>query len=451
MSLNLFGTSGIRGDSELLFTNQFCFDIGRTFVNLLDFHNQPGPVAIGMDSRSSSPRILDDIVCGITFSERLVFIQGVSPIPAMNYVIKTAPYTGSIMVTGSHIAPNLNGVKFFIFEKEILKKDEKRIEEIYSRIKGQVSFKNVSRNLIKEENRANENYEEMLISLAKKRFPKWKVIVDLGNGAQLNIMPRVLSRLGLEVISINDNLQGGFLARDTETEGVLEELQKRVLEEKVDFAIAYDGDGDRVAFVDENGKYIHGDYVGALIAKYEKISPIVTPISTSQLVDLLGISVIRTKVGSPFVIEQMINHHAVFGYEPNGGCISGEIMMSRDAGTTTIKILNHFRSFGKSFSEFVGTLPKFEHFKQKVPCPKELNDDILRKAKNEFKGIKIEELDGVKIWADKNTWILFRPSGNAPEFRVISESNSFSKAKKLGEKGIKLIKRMTSEVNEYDS
>lgn len=440
MGLKLFGTSGIRGDAQILFTNQFCFDIGRTFAHLLYFYKQSGPVAIGMDPRSSSPRIMSAIISGLVYSKKIVFSQGASPTPAINYVIKTASYVGSIMVTGSHIAPNLNGVKFFLFGKEILKKDEKLLEKIYTKIKEKVPYRSFFDNLVKEENKANENYEEMLITMVKEPYPKWKVVVDPGNGAQSDLMPRVLSRVGLEVLAINDELQGGFVARDTETEGILKNLQEKVLKEKANFGVAFDGDGDRVVFVDENGQYVHGDYTGGLIAKYEETKTIVTPISTSQLVDYLGKPVIRTKVGSPFVIEAMMVSKASFGFEPNGGCISGEIMMSRDGGTTTIKILSLLNKFGKSFSNLVSTLPKFSHFKQKVNCPSELNMAILQSAKKRFKGIKIEELDGVKIWLDSITWILFRPSGNAPEFRVITESDSNLKAKNLGLEGINFVK-----------
>lgn len=438
----LFGTSGIRGDAKTLFTNQFCFDIGRTFAKFLDNHGQKGAIAVGMDPRGSSPRILEAIEAGLLFAEREVVDQGATPVPALNWVLKVAPYAGSIMVSGSHISANLNGLKFFAFKEEILKHHEKEINEIYDKMKNKVKFQK-SKHAIEEENRANESYQEMLINLADEPYPKWKlVIVDPGNGTQSDTMPQVLSRLGLKVKEINATIQGEFIARDTETEGVLADLQKLVKKEKADMGIAYDYDGDRVIFIDEKGKFIPGDYTGALIAKYSDTSKVITPINTSQVVDHLGKPVIRTKVGSPYVVETMKKHKVSFGFEANGGGISAEIMMSRDGGSTTIKILNLLKKRKSKLSSLVGTLPRFHLHRVKVDCPQELNMVIIKEAKKKFKGVKIEEIDGLKIWVDESTWILFRPSTNAPEFRVFAETKDKKRAKELAEEGINLVKNI---------
>lgn len=434
----LFGTSGIRGDTEKLFTNQFCFDIGRTFAKFLDSYRQDGPIAIGMDPRGSSPRIMKAIQQGLVFAGREVFGQGVSPVPAINYILKVFPAAGSIMVTGSHIASELNGVKFFAFDEEILKEHEAKISQIYHQLKEKKSYR--QREIaIEEENRANEEYEEMLVRLGGS-FPNWKVVVDSGNGAQSGLMSRVLSRLGLKVLVINDDLQAEFIARDTETEGTLKELQEKVVREKADLGIAYDADGDRVVFVDEKGQFIPGDYSGALIAKHGDTKTVVTPINTSQVVEHLGKSVKRTKVGSPYVVAAMKKTGATFGFEANGGGISSEIMMSRDGGSTTIKVLKLLQEHGESLSSLIGALPRFYLYRTKVECPRELNSTIIKKAKEEFRG-KTETADGLKIWLGSNTWILFRPSNNAPEFRVFAEAKTQEKANQLGQAGIKFVQK----------
>lgn len=447
--MRLFGTSGIRGDAEKFFTNQFCFDIGSTFAKFLDNHKQVGPIAVGMDPRGSSPRILEAIEAGLAFAGREIVDQGATPVPALNWVLKVAPYAGSIMVSGSHISANLNGLKFFAFKEEILKKHEKELSEIYAKIKEKERYRKKELD-IEEENRANEEYQEMLVRLADKPYPKWRlVIIDPGNGAQSDTMPQVLKRLELSVMEINATIQGEFIARDTETEGVLAELQKLVKKEKADLGIAYDYDGDRVIFIDENGEFIPGDYSGALIAKYTDTPVVVTPINTSQVVEDLGKPVIRTKVGSPYVVEVMKKNRATFGFEANGGGISAEIMMSRDGGSSTIKILNIMKKEGKTFGQLVKTLPKFSIFKTKVDCPWKLDRMILKEAEEKFKGIKVEKIDGLKIWIDKSTWILFRPSSNAPEFRVFAEAKSKEKASKLGQDGIKLVKTIRDRQSEF--
>lgn len=440
--MSLFGTSGIRGDPEILFTDQFCFDIGRSFSVFLQNQHKEGGVAIGMDPRGSSPRILEGIESGLIFAKREVFDQGTTPIPAINYVLKTSSYAGGIMVSGSHIGAKLNGIKFFLADGEILKKDEEEIEKIYLSIKNEVSFqKNLK--LVAEDNKANQDYEEMLVSLIKMPLPKFKIVVDPGNGAQSDIIARVLLRLGQEIKLINDNPQEGFIARDTEVEDSLRDLQAEVIKNRADMGIAFDADGDRVVFIDEKGKFVPGDYSGALIAKEIPGIDVVTPINTSQVVEYIGKRIFRTKVGSPFVVEKMKEIQAAFGFEGNGGGISAEIMLSRDGGSTMIKMLEIIKNKNKSLSNILsGELPSFYLYKTKVDCPFDKADEIIIEAKKQIKGIKTEELDGLKIWMSNDSWILFRSSKNAPEFRVFAESTSQTDAENLAKNGIELVKKL---------
>jgi len=440
---SLFGTSGIRGSAKDFLNNQFCFDIGRTFAIFLKKHRQKGKVAIGMDSRESSPRIKKSFSMGLQREGYKTFDQGVLPVPAMNYIlIVNHSFVGSAMITGSHIRSDFNGIKFFVFKEEILKNHEKEIENIYQKIKEKIPFK--KRELkFKKENKAIKSYREMLLKLAETPYPKWKTVIDCNNGCQSKIIPGLLKKLGLETKTLNTSLKPkNFIAKDTETEEAVEKLQKEVKRTRADFGIAFDGDGDRVVFVDEKGRFITGDYSGTLISKYSNSIVIVTPINTSQVIDRIKKRVIRTKVGSPFVVETMRKSEATFGFEANGGGFSAEIMMSRDGGSSTIKILNLLKQSGKTLGELVNTLPRFFLYRTKVECPRELNRVIIKEAKKNFGGIKVEEIDGLKIWVNRTKWILFRPSNNAPEFRVFAEAENKKEAEKLGKNGIKFVKSL---------
>lgn len=442
----LFGTSGIRGDGEKLFTNQFCFDLGRAFSIFLDKHNQNGGIAIGLDPRGTSPRIKDAINSGLIYEKREIFDQGAAPVPSICYIMKTSDYyAGSVMVSGSHIQSHLNGVKFFAFDEEILKIHEKVIEDTYLKVKNKISYTKPPETEIHDEQKANEEYKEMLVKIADGPYPNWKVIVDPGDGAQSDTMPQVLKRLGVNVKELHATIQGKFYARDTEHLPDMIDLINEVKKENADFGIGYDADGDRVVFVDENGSFIPGDYSACIIAKESGGSRTVTPISTSQVVDHIERKVYRTKVGAPYVIEQMKDYNIRYGFEPNGGAIFSEIMLTRDGGSTTIKLLNILKSKNKKLSDVVSELPKFYSFKDKVNYKWELQETILSEAKKKFKGIKTDERDGVKIWIDKTTWILFRSSQNAPEFRVFAESDIENKAKELSIEGMDLVKRFTKQ------
>lgn len=437
---SLFGTSGIRGPADTLFTRKFCFDIARTFVEFLKEKNLLGAIAVGMDARSSGPRIKSDLLAALSAPGQELYDEGVTPIPSMNWLLKVTPVRAAIMITGSHIAPELNGLKFYAHEEEISAEDQQEIEKLYEKIKGGM-IETRGEPDIHIESKAKDLYSEMLASLAKKPLKNWKVGLDCANGAQSVVMPSLLRRLGLEVVEINCDPQKDFIARDTDTDdkAVIEDLKKLVVAENCDLGIAFDGDGDRVVFITEKGEFVQGEYSCGLIARDAHGDTIITTVSASQVVEKLGKKVVRTRVGSPYVVGKMKEIGARFGFEPNGGAISAEIMYTRDGGSMTMKILNLFSKFNGKFSEMVGELPKFYMFRTKVDYEWELKDKIISEAKNHFKGIKVDETDGLKIWIDETTWVLFRSSANAPEFRVFAESSEEQKAKNLLEDGINFV------------
>jgi phosphomannomutase/phosphoglucomutase len=438
---SLFGTSGIRGDAKELFTNQFAFDLGRTFAIFLKQNNQLGKVAVGNDPRESSPRIKSALMSGLIYEGYEVFDQGVAPIPSMNYILLADPsYAGSVMVTGSHIKADLNGLKFFALKEEISKEHEALIEKIYSGEKEIVKYSDKTDVEIFS-TEATESYKDYLISKALLPFPNWKVVIDPGNGAQSDVMPWVLRQLGVSLIEQNTSVQENFLTRDTEVQGDYKELQDKVLSEKADFGLGYDSDGDRLIVVNEKGESVVGDYTGAIIAKDQPGDEVVTPINASQVVELIGKKVERTKVGSPYVVAKMKEVNASFGFESNGGGIFKE-MLSRDGGRSTVEFMNILSKAKTSVSELMSTLPAFYQSRDKVEYKWELKDKIITSAKEHFKGIKVEELDGLKIWIDENTWILFRSSSNAPEFRVFTEAKTQEEAQNLMNKGMQFVKDM---------
>jgi phosphomannomutase/phosphoglucomutase len=437
----LFGTTGIRGDAKELFTDQFSFDLGRTFAIFLKNEHQVGKVAVGIDPRESSPRIRAAYASGLIYEGFEVFDEGVAPIPAMNYILKAEPsFAGSTMVSGSHIKPHLNGLKFFAFGEEIQKDHEAKIDKIYADIKENVKYLDKSEIMVPDDS-APGSYQDYLVSKAKLPYPAWKVVVDPGNGAQSDVAPWVLRQLGLDVIELNASVQGEFYSRDTEVEGDFKGLQETVITEKADFGIGFDSDGDRAVFIDEKGSYVPGDYTGALLAKEAAGEFVVTPINTSQVVEETGKKVVRTKVGSSHVVAKMKEVGASFGFEANGGGIFSD-MLSRDGGRTAVEVLNILADRKGTFSDFVATLPKYFLARDKVEYEWSLKDEIIWKAKEAFKGVKTEEIDGLKIWQSESTWILFRSSLNAPEFRVFAESKDKEEAEKLLKEGLELVRKI---------
>ncbi len=128
----LFGTSGIRGPAETLFTKEFCTKIGVVFASWLKNKGKTGFIAVAMDPRESSPRIKEQFISGLISADWEILDEGVIPTPALTYFVKNSPLVGGgVMITGSHIAEGLNGIKFFIDGEEVTKTHELEIEKLY--------------------------------------------------------------------------------------------------------------------------------------------------------------------------------------------------------------------------------------------------------------------------------------------------------------------------------
>lgn len=442
---SLFGTSGIRGPANTLFTPQFCFDLGRAFAFFLAEHDQKGIIAIGIDTRASSPHLAQNLIYGLRHASREVVHLGAIPVPAACYALQSMAVVGALMVTGSHIDIASNGVKFFAFKEEIGKTHEQEISDYYYQIRDQVKPEPIY-GVIPQSAAGLNNYIEMLLSLIDQPVPKLKIVFDPGNGAQTEVVGALLRELGLEHIAINAQIQEPLISRDTETEGAFTNLQEKVKAEHADLGVGFDSDGDRAVFADSSGNFIPGDYTGTILAKWFAADTVVCPVNVSAVINHIGKEVIRTKVGSPYVIEALKKSGATFGFESNGGCLHAETMLTRDGGATFVKILNILKWSKKSLGELVGELPKFYIRRAKFACPTEKFAHILEQAKKFQKAVAIDETDGVKLILDAATWVLFRPSGNAPEFRIFVESNSATKANQLLDHALSFAKKLAGEL-----
>lgn len=432
----LWGTTGIRGPADTLLTNQFVFDIGRAFAMFLKKNKQKGTVVVGRDPRESSPRIAKALMTGIFSEGYEIEYAGVTPIPSINRALLAQnPVVAGCMVTGSHIEKSLNGIKFFAFEEEILKKHEKDIGRVYRSIKEKKLFK-AARKFTRSK-QTKQDYVEYLTELSED-LPKLRIVVDPGNGSQTEAVVEILSRLGTRIIKLNSSLKRPMLARDTEKAEDFSTLCKKVKESKADLGVGFDSDGDRAIFCDDNGKLIFGDYLGAIIAKYNQLDAIVTPINTSIILESISPKVVRTKVGSSFVVAAMRKNNISFGFESNGGVVMAP-MMTRDGGRAMIEILNILAREKKPLSEIYDSMPETVILKDKVKYKWEQEKTILKAVKAKYTGKKTDTTDGLKIYLSKKSWILFRSSKNSPEFRVFVEAPTRKKARQLINEGLKLV------------
>lgn len=454
----LFGTSGIRGYAQrnesqdyVSLTNEFCYNITRAFLAYAAPKSRTAVFAVGMDMRLSSPRIKDAVIQAILDEGSAVAFQGVAPTPALAYYVKEKKCAGGIMITGSHIPEHMNGIKFFLPSGEILKEDEAEIEKLFADIE-QIEPA-VRANAVTEQPDANFLYTELLrkhafkITRSKQRpFNGLTIVVDGRSSCQSLVMPGVLRLLGATVHELPQPTN--FLSVDTEKTVANPELAAALVEHNADVGVAYDGDGDRAVFYQKDGALVMPDVICTLIARNEAFETIVTPINVSSVIDCLNKDVVRTLVGAPYVVAEMKNLLAegtkCFGFESNGGVIFGDYHFSRDAGVPTVEVLNWLRH--RPLHEVRRDVPVYFQVKDKFDCPTTMNTVLLERAQHEFvskfdDGVEdVETMDGVKIIFKNHAWILFRPSQNAPEFRIFTEARTKEQAEYLMKVGTEFIK-----------
>ncbi len=441
-SRKFFGTNGIRGVPGKDITLEFIAEMSQSIGTFL---GSSKPVLVGNDVRNSSPSLVGSVLSGLLSAGNNVNAGGLAPTPAHQFGVRTLGYVGGIIVTASHNPPQYNGIKFVGSDGvEVRREDEAAVEAIYLEKKyNRPDWQAVGRS--GKESRVIENYIAGIMSqvnVPRISGRKFTVVLDIGNGAQTVAAPYLCERLGCKVITINAQPDGNFPGRGPEpTPAVLKDMCEAVRSYRADFGVAYDGDGDRSLFCDENGEIYWGDRTGSMLADYllskHEGGPVVTTVSTSALVGIVaanhGAKVLWTTVGSVDVSRAMIDNNAPLGLEENGGFFYGPHIPVRDGAMTTALVLETLAARNISFSQAISKLKTFYQKKSKFECPKEKRPNVMKiiEAKATRSGAKIDRTDGLKIWTDGNSWILLRPSGTEPIIRIYSESDDEEKLEKM--------------------
>lgn len=429
-NMPLFGTNGIRGVFGKDLSLDFLVNISRS----LAAYYKKGPILIGRDGRNSS-NIMFNIVTAALNSDGLDTVDaGILPTPCLQYATKRNEFNGGIMITASHNPPEYNGVKPIANDGvELPRQDESVVEQIFAN-KTFIASEIVGQNF-KEEMIIDRYIDDVLalvdVDRIKKR--KFKVTMDLGNGVQALVAPLLAKKLGCTVITVNGTIDGDFPGRGSEpTPSNLSLMSFVAKETNSDIGAAFDGDGDRSIFCDEKGIVSWGDKTGTLLAKYLILTKhpkakIVCPINTTHILTKVaqdnGSEIIHTKVGSVEVSREMVKQGAIIGMEENGGFMYGVLNQVRDGALTTALMLDLLASEEKGLSAILSSLPKVYQYKSKFECTEMgLIQKVIGSVKNHGSPMKIETLDGVKIWFDEESWLMLRPSGTEPLIRIYGES-----------------------------
>ncbi|MGQ0376883.1 MAG: phosphoglucosamine mutase [Nitrososphaerota archaeon] len=432
----LFGTNGIRGVFAEDLSLEFIHDITLAIATYF----KKGPILVGCDGRTSSPTITK-IVCSTLNSVGFDCKHaGLIPTPCLEIATKKLGYSGGIMITASHNPAQYNGIKSVASDGvEISRDDELVIEDIYFNKKWKTDFTKWGKT--EPEENAIKVYLDTVISHVNKekiRSHKFKVVLDLGNGAQSITAPMLCNELGCKVITINEKIDGLFSGRGSEpTPNNLKKLSDIVVRTGSDLGVAFDGDGDRSLFCDEKGAILTGDKSALLLSNFilskNPNSTIVTCLNSGSSIETLAqntkSNVIRTRVGSVEVSRKMVHTGALIGFEENGGFMYGKHNQVRDGAMTLALVLDLLSFSGKTMSEETKLLPPSFTTKDKITCSKEDASKLIKALASQNQNS--DSTDGIKITFDKKNWIMVRPSGTEPIIRIYAEADSQKKLETL--------------------
>ena len=424
----LFGTNGVRG----VFSEDFTLEFVNDLVMSLAAHFKQGKILVGYDGRHSSPIVAKVVSSALNYSGLDCYMAGLVPTPCLEYATKKLGYDGGLMITASHNPPQYNGIKPVASDGvEISREDERKIEQIFAE-KNWIKASTFGKSF--EETNVISTYIDGIISLIdidSIKAKKFKVCLDLGNGAQAVTAKKLCENLDCDVHTINEEINGDFPGRGSEpTPQNLDELSKLVVDTNSNFGIAFDGDGDRSIFCDETGKILTGDSSALLLCDYllqqYPNSQVVTCLNSGNIIENIvkktNSHVVRTKVGSVEVSRRMVNDDALVGYEENGGFMFGNHNHVRDGAMTLALMLDLLSKSQLDLSQNIKNLPPSFTTKTKIECSLEKSKIVISELLKEFPDSNTS--DGIKIQVDEDNWVMIRPSGTEPIIRIYGESNS---------------------------
>jgi len=447
--LKLFGSSGVRGLANVDLTAVLAEEIGLAVATFA----LAKEVLVARDTRVSGTMLQDALVSGLESGGANVKCLGVVPTPVLAFLTKKMGADAGVMITASHNPPEYNGIK--IFSREGLAYDEKSQDEI-EQIIVHKRFRLADWRCVGGDHAVDESwlYVENIEKNVKLRG-KWRVVVDPGCGATFSLAPAVLQGLGCKVTALNAQPDGWFPARSSEPNAQsLTLLAKVVKKLGADGGLGYDGDGDRVAFIDEKGSFADFDRVlaayAAYVVKENGGGTVVTSVEASmgveEMVESHGGKVVRTKVGDVYISETMRKCRAIFGGEPCGAWIHPKFHFCPDGILSSVLLLRALENEDKRLSEFVAETPKYQILRKNFTCKNDVKEEAAEKVGEGLKSAfpayrEFSTVDGVRLVLE-NGWLLVRASGTEPIIRLTVEGESLKAAKQIMEKGEKSIKNL---------
>ncbi len=429
----IISVSGLRGEVGKTLTPEVAVRYAIAFsLSIPD----DAPFVITWDGRNSGSLFADAISAALNAVGRPTLVGGVAATPTCGVLIRSLGAAGGIQISASHNPIEFNGLKLFSGEGRVIPKREgEKVLETYRALeRGELTPPwrtperlgrrgEIADTISAHIGAVLETVDAELI--AAKRF---RVLLDSNHGAGAVLGKPLLERLGCEVICMGEEPNGLFAHTPEPTAANLSGILEKVRAAGVDAAFCQDPDADRLAVIDENGRYIGEEYTVAICAKHKlakKAGPVVINCATSRMTldvaESFGVPARRSPVGEANVVDLLLAENAVFGGEGNGGPIDPAVGLVRDSFVGMANILEAMALRGVPVSALADELPSYAIIKEKASLPAEKVAETLDRLEANYAEYRTDRSDGLRVdFADR--WVLVRASNTEPIVRIIAEA-----------------------------
>ena len=456
----LFGTSGVRGETNVEKTPDLAMSLSRAFA---DWLGGKGRIVIGRDTRFGAAMLTHAIAAGVESMGLDVIDCGVLPTPALGHALMDLEANGGVMVTGSHMPPQrlgliyLDGNACYVSGEKALEIEDRYFRGL--RLTEPVIMDSIG-TMSADHSRIGK-YKDLLKGLIDVERIRsladrvdFKVVADPGNGTGVAILPELMEYCGIEVVRLNDTIKGNPDRSPEPRAHTLEKTAEFLKENGASLAAALDLDADRVLFIDEEGRVVSEDVMGAVFGKWvferckgmEMDDPIcVTPVNSSGLIDYVakqyGVEMKYCRIGQPDTerVLRKYQDRAEFAYEESGKYYFASEVHWCDGILATLFLLQIMGEKGKSLRELSEEFPTFFQAKAQFRCSDHAKERVYERVKELFNNSPelLEDrqldtyIDGLKRQYADNSWLLLRPSGTEPLFRLYSDAMTQERANGL--------------------
>jgi len=434
----LFGTDGARGVANTELTPELAMNIGRAAAMVLISDTVEHPTfLIGKDTRLSGDMLEGALIAGLTSVGANVVLLGVVPTPAVAYLAKECDAKAGVMISASHNPYNYNGIK--IFNKDGYKLPdllEEQIETLILDESEEIILAEPTKvgKIFYNEN-AKKDYIEYVKSTASSSLEGMNIVIDCSNGSASYTAEDIFKGLGANVTMCHFEPTGININKDCGSTHIEKSLKDIVTSNKFDLGIAFDGDADRVLFIDDCGNLIDGDFVMAicaldmrergLLSKNTVVGTIMANFGFSKFCKDNGLNFIATKVGDRFVLEEMLLEDYNFGGEQSGHIIFKDFATTGDGQLTAVQMLSLLSRKKQKLSVLANIMKRYPQAMLNVKVSKEGKIAFYTEPRIE------EAIENAKKVLGSDGRIVVRASGTEPLIRVMAEGSDYDLINKV--------------------